>query len=121
MPNLLASLLSSSGALQAYDRVLEVTQSNVANASTPGYAKQVQSLYAMPFDPEQGTTGGVRDGEVQSARDEYAEQAVRRQVTALGDADQRVNSLTAIQSGFDISGDTGIPNALNQLFQSFSA
>jgi len=121
MPNMLASLLSSSDALQAYDRVLEVTQNNVANASTPGYAKQVQSLYAMSFDPERGTTGGVRDSEVQSARDEYADQAVRRQATALGDADQRVNSLTAIQSQFDISGNTGIPNALNQLFQSFSA
>ena len=40
MANLLASLMSTAGALNAYSSVLDVTQNNVANASTPGYAKQ---------------------------------------------------------------------------------
>jgi flagellar hook-associated protein 1 FlgK len=121
MATLLSTLLSSSGALRAYDRVLEVTQNNVANASTPGYAKQVQSLYAMPFDADRGLTGGVHEAEIRSARDEYAEQAVRRQESALGDSDQKVDSLTALQSFFDVSGTTGIPDALNNLFQAFSS
>src|ERR1039457_4469018 len=52
MSNLLASLLSSAGALEAYGQVLENSQNNVSNASTPGYAKQSVYLYALPFDPE---------------------------------------------------------------------
>ena len=34
---------------------------------------------------------------------------------------QLVESLTALQSNFDISGNQGIPQALNNLLQSFSA
>src|ERR1043165_6796374 len=121
MPNLLSSLLASAGALQAYDQVLQVTQNNVANASTPGFVKHRQALLAMPFDPAGGLGGGVRAGDVQSARSTYADQAVRRQAVLLGQAEQDVGSLAEVQSAFDISGDSGIPSALNQLFQSFSA
>jgi flagellar hook-associated protein 1 FlgK len=121
MSNLLSSLLNSSSALSAYEQVLVVTQNNVANASTPGYAKQTLSLEAMPLDLALGASGGVRTGTIQSSRDEYAEQAVRRQTVGLGQAQQNVNSLTAIQSQFDVTGTAGISSALNNLFQSFSA
>jgi flagellar hook-associated protein 1 FlgK len=121
MSNILSTLVTSANALSAYDQVLGVTQNNVTNASTPGFVKQRQSLLAMRFDPSIGMDGGVRAGEVQSSRNEYADQAVRRQTTLLGKAQQDVNSLTALQSNFDISGDSGIPKGLNDLFQSFSA
>ena len=121
MSNLLASLLSSAGTLDAYGRVLETTQNNVSNASTPGYAKQRVSLYALPFDPAGGATGGVRAGTLVSSRNEYAETAVREQTSAQGHQDQMVNSLTEIEALFDISGNSGIPLALNNLMQSFSA
>ena len=121
MANILATLGSSAGALDAIDQVLQVTQNNVANASTPGYAKQSIVLEAMPFDLTTGAGGGVRTSQLQSARDQYAEQAVRRENTLLGNAQQNVSSLTDVQSLFDISGQSGIPYALNQLFQSFSA
>ena len=121
MSNLLASLLSTAGTLEAYGRVLETAQNNVANASTPGYAKQRLELHALPFDPAGGVTGGVRAGTLVSSRSEYAEQAVRRQTSELGYEQQLVDSLTSIQSNFDISGDQGIPQALNNLLRSFSA
>jgi flagellar hook-associated protein 1 FlgK len=121
MANLLSSLANSSGALDAYQKVLAITQNNVANASTPGYAKQSLLLEAMPLDLALGALGGVRTGKMLSARDQYAEQAVRRQTVGLGNAQQNVNSLTALQSQFDVSGKAGISNALNHLFQSFSA
>jgi flagellar hook-associated protein 1 FlgK len=121
MSGLLTTLINSASALNAFTQVLQVTQNNVANASTPGYAKQTQQLYALPFDPSTGASGGVRAGEITSARDQYAEQAVRQQTVLLGQADQNVNSLTALQSVFDISADSGIPAALSNLFQSFSA
>jgi flagellar hook-associated protein 1 len=117
MANLLSSLLSSSNALNAYEQVLAVTQNNVANASTPGYAKQTLPLEAMSFDLVSGSMGGVRAGQVLSARDQYAEQAVRRQTASEGYSQQSVGSL---QSLFDVSGSSGISAALNQMFQSFS-
>ena len=121
MSNLLSTLLSTAGALDAYTQVLNVTQTNVANANTPGYAKQTQTLQALPFDPSMGSTGGVRAGDVQSSRDRFAEQAVRQQTTLLGQAQQNVTSFTSLQALFDISGNSGLPAALNTLFQSFSA
>jgi len=121
MANLLAALGSTAGALNAFDQVLQVTQNNVANASTPGYAKESLPLEAMSFDLATGAPGGVRAGQIESARDQYAEQAVRRQNTLLGAAQQNVSSLNALQRLFDISGQTGIPYALNNLLQSFSA
>jgi len=121
MANLLASLISSAGTLEAYGRVLETAQNNVANASTPGYAKQRTELYALPFDPQGGATGGVRAGKMESSRNEYAETAVRQQNTAMSYQQQLVDSLTPLQNQFDISGNQGIPAALNSLFQSFSA
>ncbi len=121
MANLLATLLSSAHALDVYDKVLAVTQNNVANASTPGYAKQILPLQALPFYPDLGTAGGVRTGLLRSARDAYAEQAVRRQNTALGSQQQAVAGLSTLEAIFDISGQTGIPHALNGFFQSASA
>jgi len=121
MSNLLATLVSSADALQAYGQVLQTSQNNVTNASTPGYAKQSVNLYALPFDPQTGLTGGVAAGKVVSARDEFSEAAVRQQTTGQGYQQQLVNSLTAAQSDFDVSGNSGIPLALNNLFQSFSA
>lgn len=121
MSNLLVTLRNSANALNAFDQVFQVTQNNVANASTPGFAKETQDLYAMPFNPALGLQGGVTAGEVVSARDEYAEQAVRRQSTLLGEAQQNVDSLTQIESVLGIDDGTGISGALNSFYQSVSA
>ena len=56
-----------------------------------------------------------------SARNQYSERAVRSATTALGAANQNVQSLTSVQSVFDVTGNSGLPYALNNLFQSFSA
>jgi flagellar hook-associated protein 1 FlgK len=121
MVSLLSSLLTSASALNAYEQVLAVTQSNVANSSTPGYAAQTQQLYALPLDPSEGLIGGVKAGVLQDARNQYAEQNVWRQSVLLGQASQNVNTLTALQSNFDITGNTGIDQALNNLYAAFSA
>jgi flagellar hook-associated protein 1 FlgK len=119
--NLLSTLLISAGALEAYSQSLDVVQNNVTNANTPGYAAQTQSLVPEAFDPSVGLQGGVQAGQVISSRNEYAEQTVRQQKTMLGTATQNVSSLTSLQTVFNISGNTGIPFALNNLLSSFSA
>ncbi|MGA3017872.1 MAG: flagellar hook-associated protein FlgK [Bryobacteraceae bacterium] len=121
MASILSTLVSAASALDAFGQALDVTQNNVSNSQTPGYANQTQILTAMPFDPADGSTGGVSAAEVVSSRDQYAEQAVRQQNVLLGQAQQNVTSFTSLQSLFDISGNSGIPYALNNLFTSFSA
>jgi flagellar hook-associated protein 1 FlgK len=120
MVNLLATLGVAADALDAYSQSLQVTENNVVNASTPGYAAQTQTLQALMFNPSEGDAGGVAAGQIESSRNEYAEQAVRQQNVLLGAASQDVTSLTSLQTIFDVSGDTGIPYALNNLLQSFS-
>ncbi len=121
MSNILASLLTTANTLAAYNQALSVTQNNVANASTPGYAKERVTMQAMAFDPAYGLDGGVVAGKVQILRDDYAETSVRSQTLQLGAAQQNVTNYTALQNVFDISGNSGIPAALNNLYDAFSA
>ncbi len=121
MSSLFAALSSSAGALRAYQTVLDAVQNNVTNASTPGYARQSVNLSALPFQPNLGLPGGVSAGNLQSARDEFAEQNVRQQFSALGTLEQKSQSLSDLELNFNVSSDSGIPGALNTLFQNFSS
>lgn len=118
MSNLIGALSSAGGALDAYSQVIQTIGANVANAQTPGYVTQTQTI--EPLD-EAGAVAGVRTGGIISSRDEYAEQQVRNQTAATGAANQSVASLTSLQSNFDVSTNAPIPGALGQVFQSFSA
>ena len=79
------------------------------------------NLAARPFDLTSGLVGGVAARGLVSARDEYAEEAVRQQVQSLGSYQARAQGASSIESLFDVSGSTGIPADLDQLLQSFSA
>jgi flagellar hook-associated protein 1 FlgK len=120
MGNLLTSLLNTANALGVYGQALQTTENNVLNASTPGYAKQVQVLTALPYDPTIGMPGGVAAGPVLSTRSGYAEQAVRAQQSVLGYQQQIATDLTPLQNYFNISSTSGISSAMNGLFNSFS-
>ena len=97
MSGLFSALNVSANALEAFQTALSVVQNNVANASTPGYAKQTVTLDALPFQPSAGLPGGVSVGQIQSARDEFAERSVRQQFSALGTAEQKAQSLSDVE------------------------
>jgi flagellar hook-associated protein 1 len=84
MGGLFGSLNSSLQALQAFEKALNVSQNNVSNSSTPGYARQTIQLEAQPFDIAGGQAGGVKAGAVQSTDNPYADQAVRDQLAQQG-------------------------------------
>ena len=75
----------------------------------------------MRFDPGGGFGGGVTAGQMHSSRDQYAEQAVRRGVGSQGRNEAYAQLLGGVENIFDISGEAGVPGAMNSLFQSFSA
>ncbi len=121
MGNLLTTLLNSANALGVYTRALDVTENNVINANTPGYAKQIQSLTALKFDPAIGLPGGVAAGPMQSTRNAYAERSVQQEQSAYGYQQQISTDLSQLQPTFDPSTDSGLPSEINQLFSTFSA
>jgi flagellar hook-associated protein 1 len=121
MSNLFASLNSSAGALQVVTEALAITQNNIMNAGSAGYAKQRPTLLARDFDPAQGLAGGVALGPVQSARDEYVERSVQLQNGKTAAAESEVGSLTKLEQALQLSSADSIPTAMNRLFQSFSA
>ncbi len=121
MSNLLASMSTAGNALGVYQQALEVIQNNISNSATPGYAKQTVNLLALPFDVASGLAGGVYAKGLDSARDEYAEAEVRRQLQSLGRFEGQTQGLSAIENLFDVTGDTGISASLDRLFASFSA
>ena len=120
MGNLLTSLLNNAGALKVFEQAMTVTENNVTNAHTPGYVRQSMSFEAAPFDLTVGLPGGVFAGPVQSARDAFAEQAVRDQQSATGFYQQKSSDLTPVETYFDLSSTSGLAPSISALFQSFS-
>lgn len=119
--NLLASLRSSGNALAVFQEALGTVQNNISNASTPGYAKQRVNLEAQPFDVAGGLAGGVAARGLDDSRNQFAEEEVRRQVNTLGRFETQSAAASGIEKLFDVSGTTGLPAAMSQLFSSFSA
>lgn len=120
MGSLATSLINSANALQVYSDALDVTQNNVTNANTPGYANQTPTLVAQPFDLTTGAPGGVNLGPTQSSRNQYAEQSVRTEQTALSYDQQQVSDLSTAQNYFSLSTTSGIAPDISSLFSSFS-
>ena len=77
--SLSTALRSSAQAMSVSERAFNVIQNKSANANTPGYVEQEQTLVAMPFDPNTQLSGGVAAGPVVSSRSECLEQNVRIQ------------------------------------------
>ena len=121
MSSLLTSMTTAGNALDVYQQALTVVQNNITNSTTPGYATQSLNMVAQPFDVASGLAGGVAAQGLDSARDEYAEEEVRRQMQSLGKYETQTSGLSSIDNLFDVTGTSGIPADLNNLFSSFSA
>jgi flagellar hook-associated protein 1 len=121
MGTLFGALGTASNAIDVLQKAIGVVQNNVTNASTPGYVTQTLSLNAASFNVSGNVWGGVQAGDVQNARNLFAEQSVWSANQQVGSATQQASSLQAIQSVFDVSGTSGIPAALNSLYSAFSA
>jgi len=120
MGNLTTSLINAGNALQVYGSALDVTENNVTNANTPGYAAQTATLEARPFDLVTGAPGGVMLGPTESSRNQFVEQSVRTQQAASAYDQQKVSDLSTAQNYFSLSDTSGIAPAISALFQSFS-
>jgi len=121
LSNLLATLRTSTSALDAMTEAVAITQNNVMNAGTAGYARQKVSLQALQFSPAMGYTGGVKNGALHSSRDLYIERSVRIQVGKAAAAETSTISLTKLEQALPISAGNSVPAALNRIYSAFSA
>jgi flagellar hook-associated protein 1 FlgK len=121
MANILASLGAAAGNLGAFGQALAVTQNNVGNATTPGYARQRINFEALPFDLLGGESGGVTVQSVQSIRDQFLDQQVITAIQNQSYFQNLAQALTQIEPSFQLSGNLSIGATLDQFFNSFSA
>jgi len=118
MGGLLTSLNTSSLALEAFTRALGVSQQNIANASTSGYAAQRASIQPIG---DLGFTGGADVVTLSSTGSARADALVQSASTQLSATQTTVAQLTPINQLFDITGSAGILAALQNFSTAFSS
>ncbi|HEY4262282.1 MAG TPA: flagellar hook-associated protein FlgK [Schlesneria sp.] len=104
-------------AIQAAQRAMEVTGNNVANASTPGYHRQVVKLAAQaPMELNGQSYGrGVEVADVQRTINTQLEAAITTQTTQNGYVDTKLTSMNQIQSMIPTDA-SSIANELSSVF-----
>ena len=119
MGNLSAAIGSATRTLSSFSQALSVIQNNIANAATPGYARQRVSL--APVVTPSGFSLGVEVNQVQSLRDRLLDFQVLlgRQSTSLFEKKQQI--FQQVEPIFDLSGERNINAAADGLFSAFSA
>jgi flagellar hook-associated protein 1 FlgK len=121
--SLLSVLHQGSRALQVASAGVHVTSDNVANANTPGYARQTLGLRAAGTLRQGGLLlgQGVRATEVLTAYDRFSQGAVFSRLGGQGYAQERATALRGIESVVGTAADDGIGSAISSIFQAFSA
>lgn len=120
MGSLFAGLHIASNALDAIQHAINLTSTNVTNASTPGYARQQVVLEALSFDSSSCVGGGVGYAGTVDSRDDYAERNVQQSLSQEGAASQRAKNYTRLEPMLPVDGTSGISTSLDAFFQAFS-
>src|SRR5258708_3263983 len=109
------ALTSASTGLRATQSALSLIAGNIANANTPGYVKKTSTLAAAAA----GTlTIGVRISAVNRELDQYLQRQIRTETSGGSYASTRADYYSRLQ---DVFGQPGADNALETVFNDFSA
>jgi flagellar hook-associated protein 1 FlgK len=120
MADLFALLVQSGSSLSAHSAALATAGHNIANANTPGYARQIASLVANPALVEFGAAGigtGVSVQLITQARDQFIE---RQMPNAIGAQARSQGESAALQSvsALDPDAEGGLTSALGAFYSS---
>jgi len=116
-----ASLLTAVQALSADTGALQATNSNIANANTPGYTRKVAILQeAAPTNENNLSVGnGVVLEGYQSVRDELVQTQIQQETQAQSGANAQLATLQQVQPTFTTS-TQDIGTQMSALFSSLS-
>jgi flagellar hook-associated protein 1 FlgK len=122
MASLSTSLLTAVHALGADTGALQITSNNIANASTPGYSRQVAILQAAAptVDNNSSVGNGVVLEGFQSVRDELVQMRIQQETQAQSGANAQLASLQQIQPAFTTS-TQDIGTEMSAMFASLSS
>lgn len=116
--------------LQAQQRAIDANNHNIANANTPGYARQRVDLvttppYTVPTfsrDLAAGQMGtGVAVASVSRLRDTFLDTQYRAQAQRLGDAETRSTVYGQVEVVFNEPNDSGLNVFLDRFWQSWQS
>ncbi len=118
MPGLLNALSISMSALAADQAEVDVSANNLANSSTPGYARRRVVLEEQP-SYSSGSSGdigsGVSVGSVQSIRDPLLDSRVQQETQQQSANQEIVNAMQPVQTLF-ATGNGGVADAMSAFF-----
>ena len=122
MSSLNATLSMATQSLLAQELELQVTNNNIANASTAGYTRETVNLAEAPptQDGSLSVGSGVAVQGIQSLSDALLTMRVQQQTSDQSSATAQVNALNAVQTFFPSSGNS-VSSALSFFFNSLSA
>ncbi|ADQ45910.1 flagellar hook-associated protein FlgK [Caldicellulosiruptor kronotskyensis 2002] len=104
---------------------LEVTSHNVANASTPGYTRQVLNVKSNPpsakvgfYSPKFQVGMGADVQSLEQIRDMFLDIQYRNEYSRQGEYEIKADNLNFIESIFNEPSDTGLSSVIDQFFSS---
>src|SRR5919198_724061 len=115
-------------ALRASQTLVDVTNQNVANATTPGYSRQRADLqaslaYPLPTFTAGGFPGqlgtGVEVTEITRARNTFIDYQLRGQLTSQGRWDARRDALNQVEAVVNEPTTNGLGSLLSKYWQSW--
>lgn len=104
---------------------LEVTSHNVANASTPGYTRQVLNVKSNPpsakvgfYSPKFQVGLGADVQSLEQIRDMFLDVQYRNEYSRQGEYEIKADNLNFIEAIFNEPSDTGLSSVIDQFFSS---
>lgn len=97
MADLFSMLRSSSRALDTQRFGLDVVGQNIGNANSPGYARRVVDIAAVPPYEQWSAGSGAEVLGVRAIRDRFLDRRVREELSSGGNAAAQANALAQIE------------------------
>ena len=119
MADLFSSLTAAARALEAQRFALDVTGQNIANVNTPGYARRVVDLHAVPPTNQHEAGRGVQVAGIRAQRDRLIERRLRQETSGTEREAAMATLLGIAERALGGPGE-GIDARLNEFFDSFA-
>jgi flagellar hook-associated protein 1 FlgK len=115
-----ASLNIALSSLSANDGAITTTSNNIANANTPGYARQISQFEETAPVLASGVAigTGVTLGRPQTVRDNVLQLRITQEAQQGGQLDSFLSSMSQVQTLFNEASGTGLQQPLSAFFNS---
>ncbi len=121
MSNLLSSIKNAASSMSSYQQVIQVTEHNVANASTEGYRRQ-EAVLKTGIPTSASRTGGNFVGQmgtgvvvayIRQYGQEFIDAQIRNQLAESSKWEMESSILSQVETTLDETGDSGLINMLD--------